>query len=184
MTSDNVLSADNQQERLRLPHPWYVVGLVDGEGSFHIALYKDERMKTHIKVIPEFHVSQNDSSRVVLEELQSFFQCGNMKINHRGSVSDHTHVFVVRNREDLLKRIIPFFEKYALRTLKANDFKTFARIVRMVDAGMHQTPKGVKQIIELAYSMNNRGKRRTTQQIDLIKIVESSETIREILRKT
>lgn len=184
MPRDNVLSADNQQERLRLPPPWYVVGLVDGEGSFHIALYKDTAMRTHIKVIPEFHVSQNDSSRIVLQELQQFFKCGNVKINHQGSVSDHTYVFVVRNRQDLLTKIIPFFEQHSLRTQKANDFKTFAKVIRLVDAGLHHTTKGVKNIIELAYSMNNQGKRRKTQKSDLLKIVESSETIRETLSET
>ena len=57
MLHDNVLSADNQQGRLQHQiHPWYVTGFVDGEGSFHIALYKDIRMKTGWKIIPEFHV--------------------------------------------------------------------------------------------------------------------------------
>lgn len=179
MASNNVLSADNQQERLQLPHPWYLTGLVDGEGSFHIALYKDVRMKTNLKVIPEFHVSQNGSSKKVLEELQRFSKCGNIKVNHHGRVSDQTYVFVVRNRNDLLNLVIPFFEKYSLRTAKANDFKIFARIVRMMDEGMHKTKSGVKKIITLAYLMNNAGKRRTTKKQDLLKIVESSETTRE-----
>ena len=44
--SENVLSADNQQERAkRSINPWYIVGFVEGEGTFHIALYKDPRMK-------------------------------------------------------------------------------------------------------------------------------------------
>ena len=70
MPSDNVLSADNQQGRLQ---EWYVSGFVDGEGSFHIALYKDVRMKMGWKVIPEFHVSQRVSSRSVLDSLVQFF---------------------------------------------------------------------------------------------------------------
>ncbi|MBI2410564.1 MAG: LAGLIDADG family homing endonuclease [Candidatus Kerfeldbacteria bacterium] len=179
MASENVLSADNQQERLRLPHPWYIVGLVDGEGSFHIALYKDERMKTQLKVIPEFHVSQNSPSKIVLEELQQFFQCGYIKVNHRGSKTDHTYVYVVRNRDDLLKRIIPFFQQYSLRTMKAKDFQFFAKVVHMMNEGKHQTGVGAKGIITTAYQMNDSGKRRKVAQQDLIRIVESSETIRE-----
>jgi hypothetical protein len=179
MASKKVLSADNQQERLRIPHPWYITGLVDGEGSFHIALYKDERMRTHLKVIPEFHVSQNKQSRIVLEELQRYFSCGNIKANHRGRKSDRTYVFVVRNREDLLKKIISFFEKYQLRTTKALDLSLFARVVRMMMKDQHKTSSGAKRIISLAYKMNDAGKRRMNKEYDLIKIVESSETIRE-----
>ncbi|MBI2416228.1 MAG: LAGLIDADG family homing endonuclease [Candidatus Kerfeldbacteria bacterium] len=178
MASNNVLSADNQQERLRLK-PWYIVGFVDGEGSFHIALYQDDRMKTHLKIIPEFHVSQNATSRSVLEELQYFFKCGNIKTNHRGKNNDQTEVYVVRERQALVHNIIPFFEKYSLRTSKANDFKIFAQIVRMMIDGEHQTRAGCKRIIQLAFAMNARGKYRKVTVNDLIKIVESSETIRE-----
>ena len=179
MASKNVLSADNQQERLRLPDPWYITGLVDGEGSFHVAIYKDERMRTSLKFIPEFHVSQNAPSQKVLEELQQFFKCGNIRMNHRGRISDQTYVFVVRNREDLLTKIIPFFQKHQLRTTKRKDFETFAQVVQMMSQGKHQEKTGAQEIISLAYRMNAFGKRRTTKQKDLITIVKSSETICE-----
>lgn len=178
MASNNVLSADNQQERLRL-NQWYIVGFVDGEGSFHIALYKDERMKTNLKVIPEFHISQNACSIQVLEKIQKYFECGNIRMNHRQRKSDNTYVFVVRNRQDLLKKIIPFFEKYKLQTSKSNDFNIFSKIVKMMEEGKHQTESGMRKIIQLAYTMNANGKRRKKKQTDLIKIVESSETIRK-----
>ena len=63
-------------------HPQYIVGFVDGEGSFHIAIYKDVRMKMGIKVIPEFHVSQRVTSRSILDRLCSSFNCGYVKENH------------------------------------------------------------------------------------------------------
>lgn len=179
MASNNVLSADNQQERLQQLNPWYIAGFVDGEGSFHIALYKDVRMRTNLKIIPEFHVSQNEESRSVLEELRKILQCGNIKVNHRGNNSDSTHVLVVRNRYDLKEKVIPFFRKYQLRTLKAKDFNYFSKVVEMMLEGRHQTTEGAKQIIEIAYHMNGGGKRRKVKKVDLIKVVESSETIRE-----
>ena len=178
MQSKNVLSADNQQERPRL-NQWYITGFVDGEGSFHIALYKDENMKTKLKVIPEFHISQNACSIQVLERIQKYFECGNIKENHRQRKTDNTYVFVVRNRQDLLEKIIPFFERYKLQTSKAKDFEYFSSIVKMMNEGKHQTKSGIKEIISLAYQMNAKGKRRKTKQTDLIKIAESSETIRK-----
>ena len=183
MISNNVLSADNQQERLQKFNPWYISGFVDGEGSFHVAIYKDLRMRTNLKIIPEFHISQNESSGQVLERLKRFFGCGNIKVNHRGRKSDRTLVYVVRNRKDLLNKIIPFFSKYSLQTMKAKDFSIFAEIVKKVNTGEHRTKVGVKQIVNLAFTMNDGGKRRTTQKTDLIKFVESSETIRETSRK-
>ena len=84
MLRENVLSADNQQGRLSDSlKPHYVTGFVDGEGSFHIALYKDTKMKTGLKVIPEFHVSQRVSSRNVLDELVKFFASERSKPSSR-----------------------------------------------------------------------------------------------------
>ena len=163
MPHDNVLSADNQQGRLQQQiAPWYVSGFVDGEGSFHIALYKDARMKTGWKIIPEFHVSQRVSSRSILDRFVLFFAGGYVKANHRTNPHDVTYVYVVRDRNDLLKKIIPFFEKYPLQTEKANDFRLFARIVRMMSGNRHLTPSGVKKIISLAYQMNGAGRYRRT----------------------
>ena len=161
MTRKNVLSADNQQGRVQQHlQPWYVCGLVDGEGSFHVALYKDAQMKVGTKAIPEFHVSQRVSSRRVLDELVRFFQCGYVKENHRTNPNDVTYVYVVRDRMDLLTKIIPFFEKYQLQTEKRNDAKIFAKIVRSMAQRHHRDRRGMQTIIELAYTMNGAGRYR------------------------
>ena len=176
MPHDNVLSADNQQGRL---HEWYVSGFADGEGSFHIALYKDVRMKTGWKVIPEFHVSQRVSSRSVLDSLVQFFGCGYVKANHPTNPRDVTYVYVVRDREDLMTRIIPFFQKFPLQTEKANDFRLFAQVVELMKKGEHRQEVGINSIIHLAYQMNGAGKYRRKN----IMSVKPSETTREILRR-
>ncbi len=165
MPRENVLSADNPQRRLQhqLP-PWYVSGFTDGEGSFHIAIYKDVRMKTGWKIIPEFHVSQRVSSRSILDRLTIFFACGYVKANHRTNPKDVTYVYVVRDRSDLIDKIIPFFEHYPLNTEKAKDFRLFARIVRMMINNYHRTNPGVKRIITLAYQMNGSGRYRRVPQ--------------------
>lgn len=156
------MSADNQQEsreRITL-HPQYLLGFVDGEGSFHIAIYKDARMKAGVKFIPEFHVSQRVESAAVLREMVKFFGCGYVKANHATNPKDQTMVYVVRDRKDLLQNIIPFFEKHYLQTMKRNDFIIFADIVKKMDVGMHRTPQGAKALLEFAYRMNGGGKYR------------------------
>ncbi len=159
------MSAENQQGRLsdRLK-PWYVSGFVDGEGSFHIAVYQDSRMKTSWKIIPEFHVSQRVSSRGVLDKLVDFFQCGYVKANHATNPKDVTYVYVARDRQDLLTKILPFFRKYRLQTEKWKDFDRFAKIVRMMTKGHHRKKSGVKRIVALAYQMNGGGRYRKRPQ--------------------
>ena len=63
------MSADNQQERLNNLSPWYITGFVEGEGTFHVAIYKDTKMKFGLKFIPEFHVNQSFLRQETLLEI-------------------------------------------------------------------------------------------------------------------
>lgn len=175
--SKNPISADNQQERSKQFICGYVVGLVDGEGSFHIAFPKRDDLSQGISVMPEFHLSQHRDSQQVLELTKKLFGCGYIKENHPKS-KDKTLVYIVRSRKDLLLHIIPFFEVNRLKTFKAKDFMIFAKIVRLIHQGQHQTKKGLLKIIDLAYKMNKSGQRRIRKKEDLIIALKSSETIR------
>lgn len=177
MNRKKSISADNQQERSKQYLCGYVVGLVDGEGSFHIAFPKRDDLVLGVSVIPEFHLSQHRDSRQILEIAQKLFGCGYIKENHRNS-SDKTLVYVVRAREDLLLKIIPFFEFNQLKTTKAKDFQLFAQVLRLIHIGQHRTRKGLLKIIDLAYQMNRSGQRRTRKKENLITVLKSSETIR------
>ena len=175
--SKNVLSADNQQERpSKILNPWYIVGFVEGEGTFHIAFYRDPNMKQRIKVIPEFHVNQSYLRISTLKEIQEYFGCGYIKVNHAKRVNDDTYVFVVRDREDLRNKIIPFFRKFPLRSIKQESFMKFAKIVKMTFLGKHRQLAGIKKIINTAYEMNIGGKYRKVKKEDLLRYLESSET--------
>jgi len=177
MESKKPTSADNQQERSRQYICGYVVGLVDGEGSFHIAFPKRDDLSAGISVMPEFHLSQHRDSRQVLELVQNLFGCGYIKENHPRS-SDKTLVYIIRSREDLLLKIIPFFETYSLKTKKQKDFQIFAQIVRLIHQGQHQNNRGLIKIINLVYRMNQSGQRRIRKKESLITALKSSETIR------
>ena len=159
--SNNAPSADNQQERLNATiQPWFISGFVYGEGSFHVAVAKRTDLPQKFVLIPEFHVSQNRERASVLSEIQSYFGCGYIKENHRSRVNDVSQEYVVRRREDLLNRIIPFFEQYPLRSQKGEDFKIFAQVVKAMDIGHHHSPEGFSLLVSLAYGMNGAGKYR------------------------
>jgi hypothetical protein len=180
---ENLSSAENQQERSKEFWRGYVVGLVDAEGCFHVAFQRRADLPLGISIIPEFQVSQNEKSKKALEQLQTIFGCGYIKPNHRHS-RDTTLVYIVRDRIDLLTKIIPFLEINLLVTEKQNDFRLFARIVRMMNQGEHQKISGIEKIINLAYQMNNGGKRRKVSSQQLITLLKSSETIRKTPTKS
>ena len=177
--SKKVLSADNQQERSKNLNPWYITGFVEGEGTFHVAIYKDPKMKFGIKLIPEFHINQSYLRKETLEEIKKYFVCGYIKSNHRKNIKDDTLVYVVRNRKDLIMRIIPFFVKYPLISNKAKSFQLFKKIVNLMDIQKHSSKEGIKKIIKLAFLMNEKGKYRRIKSNEILNSLKSSETIRQ-----
>ena len=172
------MSADNQQERPNNLSPWYITGFVEGEGTFHVAIYKDSKMKFSLKFIPEFHINQSFLRQETLLEIKQYFACGYIKNNHKQNIKDDTLVYVVRKRDDLLNKIIPFFEKYPLLSDKNKSFVLFKQIVNLLDSGQHSNLAGTKNILNLAYQMNQQGKYRKTDKNELLNYLESSETIR------
>jgi len=88
-------------------------------------------------------------------------------------------VYVVRNRNDLKTRIIPFFVKYPLISNKAENFQIFRKIVNLMDTQKHSLRDGIKKIIKLAFLMNGKGKYRKITCKEILDSLKSSETIRQ-----
>jgi len=157
MKSNKASSADNQQERLA--YIGWILGFVDGEGCFTVSFFTHPKSRLRLKwqVFPEFVISQETKSKKALEGIRKFFGCGALYLNKRyDNHHEHMMKYVVRNREDLLGRIIPFFENHSLKTAKKNDFRIFAQIVRMMAKGKHLQEKGLERIRQMVMKMNTR----------------------------
>lgn len=149
-----MVTPDNQQERLSSE---WVVGFVDGEGCFSVPIYRNSGMTLGWQARPEFAVAQNASSRSVLEELVTFFECGKVFLNRRhDNHREDLLRFCVQRRRDIEQKVIPFFRENRLRTTKRNDFEKFAHIVEMMKDDWHLTPSGIAQIAGIVETMNHR----------------------------
>ena len=178
VNSDNPSSADNQQEtELAGIDPWWVVGFVDGEGCFSVSIHSNRlaRPTSGWHVQPTFQVSQHLDHISILEALASFFGCGSVRLKGPKSA---VAVYAVYSTIQLKERIIPFFEQYPLR-VKRDDFTTFAHIVRAIRNRDHHRPEVFEEIVNLAYSMNRRGKQRARSKTEIL--TGSSETVRQAL---
>ena len=171
MGSDNLDSAENQQERL-IQQGW-VIGFVDGEGCFSIGFIRQSGgegrngYRTGYQVAHEFVVTQGAQSIACLQALESFFGVGQVLGNKRyDNHREHLYRYVVRRRADLINVIIPFFQAHPLRTSKRHNFEKFAECVKLVDRGQHLTSEGLIEIVQIAETMN-RQKPRT----ELIRIL-------------
>ncbi len=145
---------------------WYVTGLVEGEGCFQVNFTLRKRLKVGIETRPSFSLSLNQKDLHLLQEVQRFFDCGGI----RYSRSDRAYKYEVRSIRDLMRKIIPHFERYPLQGAKKNDFEHFSNICRKVHANLHLNREHLKQIIEWAYEMNGSGVRKRSKR-DLLRVL-------------
>ena len=159
-SSDKSSAADNQQERL-IKIGW-IVGFVDGEGCFSIHIVRQpERAnrkgyRTGFQVAHQFVVTQGAKSVECLQMVQQYFNVGRVYCNRRyDNHKEHLYQFVVAKRSDLLRTIIPFFQKYPLRTSKELDFQKFVKCIRLMETNAHLTHRGLLEIVEITQTMNH-----------------------------
>lgn len=165
MLSDNVLSADNQQATKQVISNEYLAGFTDGEGCFYVGFSKREDLPLKWQVITEFHVSQNPGGKNVLEEFRKRLGCGYLKPNHARNLKDKSWILIVKNREDLEKRVIPFFKKYILFTTKRKDFEIFEQVLIFISKGEHLQKEGFKKIVTLVFSQQRTTNKRYTKEV-------------------
>ena len=108
----------------------YIVGLVDGEGSFSVRI---PNAKRRAKVELTFSLKLRHQDKAILEELKQFFGCGNIYIQ-RDKRENHSlcYRFEVHNKKEVIDKIIPFFEKNPPKIQsRKRDFELFKEIAQL-----------------------------------------------------
>jgi hypothetical protein len=168
--TENVMSADNQQERL-VTIGW-IVGFTDGEGCFTLSINRNKTTKLGWQVMPEFVLTQGEKSLSSLEKARDYFGCGRIYINHRhDNHKEPLYRYCVRRLNELETIIIPFFEAYPLQTWKLHSFQIWSEAVMLIQRRrIHLTLEGIEQLAHLSSQINLQ---KTP------KFLESSETTRQ-----
>ena len=131
--------------------PDYIVGLVDGEGSFTVYVRNidsSKEIKRRVVVEPKFYVKLIEKDKKILYSLQKFFGCGSVYFQ-KDSRPNHQHCYryEVYRRDDLLNVIIPFFKENKLKFVsKRKDFQIFCLMMKMIQKGEHLTPVGLRKL--------------------------------------
>lgn len=108
----------------------YVLGLVDGEGSFNVRVNENNR---RAKVELKFSLKLRHQDKEILDELQKFFGCGKVYIQ-RDKRPKHSlcYRFEVQNKKEIFEKIIPFFEENLPKIQsRKRDFELFKKIAEL-----------------------------------------------------
>lgn len=134
--------------------PDYIVGLVDGEGSFTFRLNTHPKRRNRME--PRFYLKLRAEDKNILVAMQHFFQCGHVYFQ-RDNRPRHTHCYryEVGAQGDLREIIIPFFRKFPLKTpSKTRDFVAFSEALEIMKKKEHFTREGIEKLVKLKKVMH------------------------------
>lgn len=139
--------------------PKYVIGLVDGEGSFTVYI-RDPKSpliaKRRVTVEPKFYLKLIEEDKEILYKLKEFFGCGSVYFQ-KDSRPNHKNCYryEVYRRDDLLNIIIPFFKKNTLQfSSKRRDFEIFCRLMNLIKNQEHLSESGLENMHKIKQLMH------------------------------
>lgn len=141
--------------------PFWLLGLIEGEGSFHLR---------RSSLTPAFSLTLTQSQKPVIEEIISFLISN---LDHYSSIkATNTKLFnlsIEKSRggakpqvklsifqlDYLFNIFIPFLDSLNFQSKKALDFQDFKYITTLIYQGKHLIPEIKSFILQLSNTMNN-----------------------------
>lgn len=136
----------------------YIIGLIDGEGSFTVYVFnnKNDSRKRRVRIEPKFCIKLKEEDKTILYQLKKYFGCGNVylqkdnRVNHKDC-----YRYEVSKRDDLNNIIIPFFKENPVKFVsKKRDFDIFCQIMKDVNLKKHLTSSGLNKLYHLKQKMH------------------------------
>lgn len=128
--------------------PNRISGFTSGEGCFHVRIKNSTKSKLGVQVSLLFKITQQERDKDLMESFIDYFNCGSISKN--STWIDYTVV----KQEDLIFKIIPFFDKYKIVGVKLQDYIDFKKVAELIRTKDHLTTSGLKKIKEIKEGMN------------------------------
>lgn len=128
-------------------NPYYIAGLVDGEGCFCITFNK-HKGKRLLEVRLLFEIELREDDKEILERIKKTLECGNIYyLSYERFPRWKPHYkYKVSNLKDITSKIIPFFKKYPLQAKKRYDFRAFCKVADLMLQKRHLIKEGIDEI--------------------------------------
>ena len=128
--------------------PHWLAGFTTAEGCFFINIRESKKSSVGFQVLLIFQITQHIRDERLMTSLIELLQCG--KIYKYRNAFD----FRVSKFNDIIKIIIPFFQKYKIQGVKALDFADFCQVVELMKNKKHLTAEGLEEIKKIKSGMN------------------------------
>ena len=131
-------------------HPWFVTGLIDGEGCFNISISSSfKKSKIGWVVQARFIIELHIKDLALLCKLKSFFG-GIGTITTTKKLARYSIVGL----NDIINYVLPHFSNFPLQSVKIIDFLLWKECVIIMANKGHLTLKGLKNIFYFKSAIN------------------------------
>jgi LAGLIDADG endonuclease len=139
-------------ENQKIMDPNWLTGCFasSGEGCFHVKIksYAASKSKLGIRISLLFKITQHVRDKELMKSFIDYLDCGSVRKN--STWIDYTVV----NYNDLIFKIVPFFDKYKIIGVKLQDYLDFKRVSELMKTKDHLTTLGLDKIKEIKKGMN------------------------------
>ena len=101
------------------------------------------------KIQPIFSIRLDQKDLDILVQIKAFFKVGKIYVSKRGII-----YYTIGSTKDIIKYILPHFDKYSLSSLKLKDYLVFREIVLIMEKGEHNYLPGLLKIFSLRAILN------------------------------
>lgn len=138
------------------PHPDFIAGLTDGDGSLNVAFKTDRR-----RVVASYTVTMGTDDHGLLLVLQEFFGCGKVY-----TLKTKASRFQIENASQLISRLKPVLEASQLHSYKAGYLPALYEAWEILVPGGTLSEADLTRLVELLYEMNlgSKGRKLTQAQ--------------------
>jgi hypothetical protein len=143
-----ILNKQHNDNNNNLPHPWFVTGLTDAEGTFVLGFTKNNDYRMGYQITAIYKIALHKKDLDLLYSIKNFFGIGKITKHGENSIQ-----YLVRSLADL-EIILSHFDKYPLLSEKWGDYKLFRDGVELIKTKAHLNKEGFNKILSIRASLN------------------------------
>jgi hypothetical protein len=124
-------------------------GFIEAEGCFQVIIQGNSDRKN---ISLNFSITQHTRDKILLKSLINYLGCGR---NYESKNRNEAY-YIITTFSDIIKNILPFFEKYPLIGCKKKDYMDFVKVAKLIESKNHLTNEGLEKILKIKSNMNTK----------------------------
>lgn len=132
-----------------LDYNW-IAGLRRGDGCFYVSIRNSPTTKSGKSVTLKFHIVQHSRDIELMKSLVSSLNCGRIEL----ALKQSAVYFVLSDFKDIFEKLIPLFDEYNIKGIKALDYLDFKKVAIHINDKKHMSDEGLSERKSIKSNMN------------------------------